>query len=41
MTYADAAIRALIRGAGYRVTRSAPLWVSLVILAAAIVFGGR
>jgi hypothetical protein len=36
MTYADAAIRALIRGAGWRAVRALPVWVSFVILAAAI-----
>ena len=41
MTYADAAIRALIRGAGWRVTRAAPVWVSLLTIAAAILWGGR
>lgn len=39
MTYTDAAIRALIRGAGYRVTRAMPIWASVVILGAAVVFG--
>jgi hypothetical protein len=36
MTLASEAIRALIRGAGYRVTRALPVWVSFVILAEAV-----
>jgi len=39
MNAADEAIRALIRGAGYRVTRAAPVWVSLIILAMALLLG--
>jgi hypothetical protein len=41
MSFQDDAIRALIRGAGYRINRSAPLWVSIAIIAAAIIFGSH
>jgi type VI protein secretion system component VasF len=39
--YQDAAIRAIIRAAGYRTMRALPVWVSLLVIAAALVFGHR
>jgi hypothetical protein len=41
MTSADTAIRAIIRASAWRSVRALPAWVSFVILAAAILWGGR
>jgi hypothetical protein len=39
--YTDAAIRSLIRAAGWRTMRALPVWVSLLVIVAALVFGHR
>jgi hypothetical protein len=41
MNYQDDAIRAIIRAAGWRTMRALPIWVSLLVIVAALVFGHR
>ncbi len=42
MNLADVALRSIVRAAAWRsVLRVLPVWVSFLILAAVIVFGGR
>jgi hypothetical protein len=41
MNLTDEALRAIIRGAGFRATRALPVWVSLVILGLALIWGAK
>ena len=41
MDWQEEAARSVVRGAGYRVMRALPVWVSLVILLLALLFGGK
>lgn len=39
MNLADQVVRAIIRGAAYRLMREAPVWVCVAILVAALLIG--